>query len=171
MIPQPDDEYTPLELPQSTSGCAADVRHCARLQPRTSGPTATWRRSRSQDLRPLSAPTRRGSNPQGRRFQSLSGQPVHSEPARSRVAATAVTSSTSRTTPPAGPERLFAVWTRQPLSLRLDQLHSLVERKNEDSPASRPYVATRDMKRVQQSVQQLRPEDWHAVVLELDHAS
>ncbi len=53
--------------------------------------------------------------------------------------------------------------------LRLDQLHSLVERKNGDSPASRPYVATRDMKRVQQSVQQLRPEDWHAVVLELDH--
>ena len=65
-------------------------------------------------------------------------------------------------TPPAGRERLFAVWTRQPLSLRLDQLHSLVERKNGDSPASRPYVATRDMKRVQQSVQQLRPEDWHA---------
>ena len=72
-------------------------------------------------------------------------------------------------TPPAGRERLFAVWTRQPLSLRLDQLHGLVERKNGDSPASRPYVATRDMKRVQQSVQQLRPEDWHAVVLELDH--
>jgi len=74
-------------------------------------------------------------------------------------------------TSPAGRERLFAVWSRQPLSLRLDQLHSLVERKKEDSPASRPYVATRDMKRVQQSVQQLRPEDWHAVVLELDHAS
>ena len=72
-------------------------------------------------------------------------------------------------TPPAGRERLFAVWTRQPLPLRLDQLHSLVERKHGDSPASRPYVATRDMKRVQQSVQQLRPEDWHAVVLELDH--
>jgi len=72
-------------------------------------------------------------------------------------------------TPPAGRERLFAVWTRQPLSLRLDQLHSLVEPAKGDSPASRPYVATRDMKRVQQSVQQLRPEDWHAVVLELDH--
>jgi hypothetical protein len=66
---------------------------------------------------------------------------------------------------------LFVVWTRQPLSLRLDQLHSLVERKNGDSPASRPYVATRDMKRVQQSVQQLKPEDWHAVLLELDHGS
>ena len=74
-------------------------------------------------------------------------------------------------TPPAGRERLFAVWTRQPLPFRLDQLHSLVERKNGDSPASRPYVATRDMKRVQQSVQQLRPEDWHVVVLELDHSS
>jgi serine/threonine protein kinase len=74
-------------------------------------------------------------------------------------------------TPPAGRERLFAVWTRQPLPLRLDELHSLVERKNADSPASRPYVATRDMKRVQQSVQQLRPEDWHVVVLALEHAS
>jgi serine/threonine protein kinase len=72
-------------------------------------------------------------------------------------------------TPPAGPERLIAVWTRQPLSLRLDQLHSLVKRENGDSRASRPYVATRDMKRVQQSVQRLKPEDWHAVVLELDH--
>jgi serine/threonine protein kinase len=72
-------------------------------------------------------------------------------------------------TPPAGRERLFAVWTRQPLALRLDQLHSLVERKEGDSPASRPYVATRDMKRVQQSVQQLRPEEWHSVALELVH--
>jgi len=74
-------------------------------------------------------------------------------------------------TAPAGRERVFAVWTRQPLSLGLDQLHSVVEGKNADSPASRPYVATRDMKRVQQSVQQLRPEDWHAVGLELDHGA
>ena len=72
-------------------------------------------------------------------------------------------------TPPAGRERLFAVWTRQPLSLHLDQLRSLVTPANENPPASRPYVATRDMKRVQQSVEQLRAEDWHAVGLELDH--
>jgi hypothetical protein len=72
-------------------------------------------------------------------------------------------------TPPAGRERLFAVWSRMPLPLRLDRLHSLVEGTGKKSPASRPYVATRDMKRVQQSVEQLRPEDWHAVVLELDH--
>jgi serine/threonine protein kinase len=72
-------------------------------------------------------------------------------------------------TPPAGRERVFAVWSRQPLSLGLDQLQSLLDRKQESSPASAPYVATRDMKRVQQSVQQLHPDDWHAVVLELDH--
>ena len=74
-------------------------------------------------------------------------------------------------TPPAGRERLFAVWTRQPLPLGLDQLHSLVERRAVESLASRPYLATRDMKRVQQSVLQLRPDDWHAVVLELDHGA
>ena len=74
-------------------------------------------------------------------------------------------------TPPAGPAHLFAVWTRQPLSLRLDQLHGLVERKNGDAPTSRPYVATRDMKRVQKSVQQFLPKDWHVVVLGLDHYS
>jgi serine/threonine protein kinase len=72
-------------------------------------------------------------------------------------------------TPPAGPERLFAVWSRQPLPLRVDELHSLVERKEGDPPASRPYVATRDMKRVQQSVEQLRQEDWQTVALALDH--
>jgi hypothetical protein len=59
--------------------------------------------------------------------------------------------------PPAGRERLFAVWSRHPLPLRFDLLHSLV-------------LATSDMKRVQQSVQDLGPEDWHAVTLELDHA-
>ena len=36
-------------------------------------------------------------------------------------------------------------------------------------PGSRPYRATRDMKRVQGAVQQLPPEEGQAVVLELDH--
>jgi serine/threonine protein kinase len=70
-------------------------------------------------------------------------------------------------TPPAGQERLFALWTRQPLPLRLEELRSLVERG--EAPGAGAYRATRDMARVQQSVQQLRPEDRHAVVLELDH--
>jgi serine/threonine protein kinase len=71
--------------------------------------------------------------------------------------------------PPAGRERLFAIWSRQPMSLRVDELSSLVDRAATGEPESRPYRATRDMKRVQHSVQQLRPEDWHAVILELDH--
>jgi hypothetical protein len=70
-------------------------------------------------------------------------------------------------TPPAGRERLVAVWTRRPLPLRLEQLSSLVE--GGDRPASRPYRATRDMRRVQQSLEGLDRQDRHAVVLELDH--
>src|SRR5262249_25594738 len=55
--------------------------------------------------------------------------------------------------PPAGRERVFAVWSRRPLPLRLDRLQSLVESRGKRTPTSRPYVATRDMKRVQQSVE------------------
>jgi serine/threonine protein kinase len=70
-------------------------------------------------------------------------------------------------TPPAGRERLVAVWTRRPLPLRLEQLPSLAE--GGDPRASRPYRATRDMRRVQQSLEGLDRDDRHAVVLELDH--
>jgi serine/threonine protein kinase len=70
-------------------------------------------------------------------------------------------------TPPAGRERLVAVWTRRPLPLRLEQLPSLME--GGDLPASRPYRATRDMRRVQQSLEGLDGQERHAVVLELDH--
>jgi hypothetical protein len=70
---------------------------------------------------------------------------------------------------PAGRERLFAVWSRQPLPLRLDRLQSLVEPTGKKVAGSRPYVATRDMKRVQQSVDRLPREDWKAVSVELDH--
>jgi hypothetical protein len=69
-------------------------------------------------------------------------------------------------TPPAGSERLFAVWSRVPLSL--DRVLRLAG--GEGVGVSRPYRATRNMERVQQSVKELRREDWHAVVLELDHS-
>ncbi len=68
-------------------------------------------------------------------------------------------------TPPAGNERLFAVWSRVPLPL--EQAVELARGGKENVSAS--YRATRNMERVQQSVQQLKREDWHAVVLELDH--
>jgi hypothetical protein len=35
--------------------------------------------------------------------------------------------------------------------------------------ASPSYRATRDMKRVRDAIRALPPEDWHVVVLELEH--
>jgi serine/threonine protein kinase len=69
--------------------------------------------------------------------------------------------------PPAGRERLFALWTREPLPRRLEEMLGLAERG--ELPASGPYRATRDMVRVQESVRQLGPESWLAEVLELNH--
>ena len=60
-------------------------------------------------------------------------------------------------TPPAGRERVFAVWSRVPLGPA--QLSWLVQ----------PGAVLRDVQRVQQTLAELRPEDWHAVMLELDH--
>jgi serine/threonine protein kinase len=71
--------------------------------------------------------------------------------------------------PPAGRERLFAIWTRRPLPLRLNQLHSLVDRS--ERVGSQRYRASRDMARVKQSVKELPREDWHAVVVEVEHTS
>ncbi len=72
-------------------------------------------------------------------------------------------------TPPAGTERLFAVWSRTPLPLAVEELLPLAE--NTEKQVSRAYGSTRDMERVHHMVQQLRPEDWEAVVLELEHRS
>ena len=71
-------------------------------------------------------------------------------------------------TSPAGRERLFALWTRNALMLRPNDLLTIDD--NTGDPTTSPqYRATRDMKTVRQSLQRLRPEDWYAIVLELDH--
>lgn len=70
-------------------------------------------------------------------------------------------------TEPAGRERLFALWTRQPLALRSEELRQIGERG--ELPLSDGYRATRDMKRVQESIHELAPDDWRVAVLELDH--
>jgi serine/threonine protein kinase len=70
-------------------------------------------------------------------------------------------------TPPSGRERLFALWSRTPLSLRLDELLSVAK----GGEASGAYRATRDLIRVRRSVLQAAPSDCHTVVLELDHGS
>jgi hypothetical protein len=68
---------------------------------------------------------------------------------------------------PAGRERVVAVWTRRPWTLRLEELCSLLDQN--DGPGAGAYRATRDMVRVQQSLQRLGPEERQVVVLELDH--
>jgi hypothetical protein len=70
--------------------------------------------------------------------------------------------------PPAGRERLFAVWGREPLPLRVEEMHSLAEGRG--AAGSRPYRASRDMRRVKEAVQQAGRGDCRVVVLELDHA-
>jgi serine/threonine protein kinase len=72
-------------------------------------------------------------------------------------------------TPPAGRERLFAVWTRQPLPLDVGHLWSVAHTAGPVSHASRPYHATRDIRLVQESVGAMGPDDWRSVTLELDH--
>jgi serine/threonine protein kinase len=70
--------------------------------------------------------------------------------------------------PPAGRERLFAVWSARPLMLSLEQLHGAVQKG--EVPLSPSYQATRNMVKVKQSVAQLPAGEWHAVVLEVEHA-
>ncbi len=70
-------------------------------------------------------------------------------------------------TPPIGRERLFAVWCRTALATPPEMLRGPVE--NGDLAASQSYRATRDMKRLKESIRQLRPEDWHAIIMKLDH--
>ena len=59
--------------------------------------------------------------------------------------------------PPAGRERLYAIWTRQ--ATGVSQLADLI----------RPGATLRDMVRVQDALARMPEEDWHAVLLELDH--
>lgn len=70
-------------------------------------------------------------------------------------------------TPPPGKERLFAVWSQAPLPLRPENLLNLAA----DKSVSPAYRATRDLKRVQQSVADLQPGSCATTVLELDHQS
>jgi serine/threonine protein kinase len=69
--------------------------------------------------------------------------------------------------PPAGRERLFALWSREALPLRLDELRSLTQ--SGTAPVSGAYMATRDIVRVRRSWEQLPPGDRRVVVLEVDH--
>jgi hypothetical protein len=83
-------------------------------------------------------------------------QPVLVEPGRSlRVGEPMLT-------PPAGSERLVAVWSRTPLTVPLEELLDSVG-------APGPYRATRNIVLLEESVRELPADDWHVAVVELEH--
>jgi hypothetical protein len=65
-------------------------------------------------------------------------------------------------TPPAGTERLVAVWSREPLTVRLEDVLG-----EESAPG--PYRSTRDIALLEESVHELPADAWQAAVVELDH--
>jgi hypothetical protein len=67
--------------------------------------------------------------------------------------------------PPAGRERMLAVWSSRPLPVSARELHSLTEGE-EGSRASR---SSRDIVRVRRAVEEAEPTDCRVVVLELEH--
>src|SRR5262249_24111265 len=68
--------------------------------------------------------------------------------------------------PPAGSERLFAVWSRGPLLLSLAEVARQAAGEALVSPA---YRATRDLLLGEQSVPALPAGDWRGAVVELEH--
>ena len=69
--------------------------------------------------------------------------------------------------PPAGRERVFAVWTRTPWTVSTDAMRDVLSESAGE--VSQSYRATRDLQRLQQAVGQLPANDRATVVLELDH--
>jgi hypothetical protein len=69
-------------------------------------------------------------------------------------------------TPPAGQERLFALWLREARPLRLEELLGMAGGSASQGEA---YHATRDLKRLQEVVERFAPADRHVVVLNLSH--
>jgi serine/threonine protein kinase len=67
--------------------------------------------------------------------------------------------------PPAGKERVFAVWSSGPLPVKVRELRSLVE-EEDGSKASR---SSRDIVRVRRAVEETGPAECRVVVLELEH--
>jgi hypothetical protein len=71
--------------------------------------------------------------------------------------------------PPAGRERMFAVWSSRPLPVSARELRSLTEDRGEEGTgASR---SSRDIVRVRRAVEETGPAECRVVVLEVEHES
>ncbi len=71
--------------------------------------------------------------------------------------------------PPAGQERILAIWSKTSRPVRQEELESFVGRQTRVMP--RPYYATRDIVSLEKALHGLPNEDWAVVALELDHHS
>jgi hypothetical protein len=71
--------------------------------------------------------------------------------------------------PPAGSERLVAIWTRDRLPLQLEEISRIAAPVGD--AISSPYIATRDMKRVRRSLLELPRQDWSVAILQFNHIS
>jgi serine/threonine protein kinase len=69
-------------------------------------------------------------------------------------------------TPPAGRERLVALWSRRPLALA--RMPAPLLEPNE-VPPSPEYRATRALEQIRRSLGELAPADWQALVVEFEH--
>lgn len=69
-------------------------------------------------------------------------------------------------TPPAGCERIFGVWSREPLKVPLAEF---ARHESGQLPISRAYQATRNLVLVEQAVHRLSGEECQATVVELEH--
>jgi hypothetical protein len=70
-------------------------------------------------------------------------------------------------TPPAGRERVFAVWSAEPGALPLAELSGLTE--GQAGEPTRSYRATRDMVKVAKALAGRAHGSCQAAVVELDH--
>jgi tRNA A-37 threonylcarbamoyl transferase component Bud32 len=68
--------------------------------------------------------------------------------------------------PPAGCERVFAVWSRVPLPLSLAEV---ARQTAGQAPVSAAYRATRNLVLVEESVKGVAEGEWRAAVVELEH--
>lgn len=72
--------------------------------------------------------------------------------------------------PPAGRERVFAVWSQVPLDLTERTLRSLTVQNESGVTGSRPYRASRDMRKVKDVLAAIEPVNRDVAILELVHS-
>lgn len=71
--------------------------------------------------------------------------------------------------PPAGRERMFAVWSSRPLPVSARELRSLAEDRDEEG--TRASRSSRDIERVRRAVEETGQAECRVMVLEMEHKS